>query len=47
MSSKRPAAKKKKKKPGFLGVTARLVMLVIAGLLALSYLSILVSPASL
>ena len=51
MSSKRPAAKhspkKAKKKLTFFGVTARLVMLVIAGLLALSYLSILVSPASL
>lgn len=47
MSAKRQATKMVKKKLTFFGVTARLVMLIIAGLLALSYLSILVSPASL
>lgn len=49
MNNRRPGgakARKKGKRPTFLGVTARLVMSVVAGLLALSYLSVLVSPAS-
>ena len=39
--------KRKKRRVGFFGVTARLLMLVAASLLALSYLSIVVNPASL
>lgn len=36
----------KKKRPGFFGVTARIVMTVFAALLFLSYLSVVVNPAS-
>ncbi len=37
--------KRKKKKIRFLGVTSRVLMLIVAGLLVLSYLSVLVNPA--
>lgn len=38
-------AEKKKKRKGFFGITARALMLIAAGLLALSYLSIVANPA--
>ena len=38
-------AKKKRKKNLFFGITSRLIMLVVAALLALSYLSIVINPA--
>lgn len=38
-------AEKKKKKKGFLGITSRVLMLVVAGLLVLSYSSMLVNPS--
>lgn len=38
-------AKKKKKNIRFFGITSRVLMLIVAGLLVLSYLSVLVNPA--
>ena len=36
---------KKTKKKGFLGITSRVLMLIVAGLLVFSYLSMLINPS--
>ena len=37
---------KKTKKKGFLGITSRVLMLMAAGVLVLSYVSMLINPAT-